>query len=128
MVPAAQELVERFGIVSHFWMDAIKSQAFVAFEDCEMSRDCKDGLEGVVWPAETGKALHVQYSTMEALKVAAEGESQRQQPKPGNPPAAAAPAPPAPAAPAAAEAVKLDEFFRKTKALPHLYYKPALPL
>lgn len=126
MVPAAKELVERFGIVNHFWMDAIKSQAYVAYEDCEMSRDCRDGLEGMVWPAETGKALSVEYSTLEALKAAAEAESQRQQSKAANPPPVAAAAPPP--APAATEAVKLDELFHKTKALPHLYYKPALPL
>lgn len=122
---AARDLVEKYGITRSFWMDTIKSHAYVHFEDCEMSRDCREALDGVVWPLETGKRLSATYSTVEEMKAVIEPEAKKTATVPTSPVASVE----VEAMPVESSSAKsLDELFHKTKALPHLYYKPAVPL
>ncbi len=72
---------------------------------------CRTSLNGVKWPAETGKQLVVTESSLDARNMAIEEESTKKTPvrEPES----------------KRLKIGLDELFLKTQIKPHLYYLPA---
>ncbi len=108
---AAKDLIAQFGTVRSFWMDSIKSFAFVEYENEMQAHKCRTSLNGVKWPAETGKQLVVTESSLDARNMAIEEESTKKTPvrEPES----------------KRLKIGLDELFLKTQIKPHLYYLPA---
>jgi len=135
-------MLQRTGTIVDFWIDRIKSTCCVQFFTVDQASETRMALDGVVWPENNPKTLHVTFSTEEQLKkyqelsgegfnkrteieakVAVEvrdwdkGKVEQEEEKEERP------------APETSEkkskAVKcLDELFRITVAGPAIYWKP----
>ncbi|KAF7721988.1 hypothetical protein EC973_003870 [Apophysomyces ossiformis] len=69
-----QEFIGKFGTVKRFWMDAIKTHCYVVYESQEEAQKAFDGIDGVVFPADTGRKLSVGGLTPEQAEVLIEQE------------------------------------------------------
>ncbi|CAJ0756575.1 8766_t:CDS:2 [Entrophospora sp. SA101] len=133
-----RELLEQYGKIVFFWMDKIKSHCYVKVISfihkynklkLEITKLAHQSLWDVVFPPETGRKLMLEFIDFEkAEELIAEEENkasntnpnsnsnsnlsnsrdiQRSERKKPN-----------------GNSVSLDSLFSKTKATPHLYYKP----
>ncbi|KAG0269221.1 hypothetical protein DFQ27_004461 [Actinomortierella ambigua] len=74
-LPQVKRMLSEFGEVEHFWMDSIKTHCYVTYQTVEMAQKAYKGVEGVVFPKETGKALEAHFiSAEDALWSSEEGE------------------------------------------------------
>ncbi|KAI8640417.1 hypothetical protein BD408DRAFT_419865 [Parasitella parasitica] len=169
IIKHVQELFGKYGTVKRFWMDSIKTHCYVTYETRLQSKDAFTKVDGIKFPADTGRVLRVgeltsdqadklieyeQNAAEKRIKVdwedmiskvkagealSSAGSSSNddgsrrfrsigigqitkqlaQAVEPINPPAAKLP--PANTKP---REISLDDLFRKTKSLPHLYYLP----
>lgn len=55
------DLLSTCGTIQGFWINSIKSLCFVHFDNSEHSKLAKDSLNGLVWPKDTGKELHISF-------------------------------------------------------------------
>ncbi|KAJ3297317.1 hypothetical protein HK104_000644 [Borealophlyctis nickersoniae] len=90
LISAVRELIEQYGEVMTFWMNKIKSHAFVTYASEAQAIAAKTAIQGLKFPAETGKNLDVEFTTKENADQSIAEEETRQQ-------RAAPPLPPAPA-------------------------------
>lgn len=125
---AAKDLVSQFGEIKSFWMNAIKSHAFVDFEESSAAQACVKTLNGLQWPAETGRPLSADFSLADAMEEAIEAdkpvdERKRKVPETPSAPVESVEQPDTVDKPIAS-AKTLDELFLKTTTKPHLYYLP----
>ncbi|KAI8062373.1 uncharacterized protein B0P05DRAFT_556695 [Gilbertella persicaria] len=58
-----QELFSKYGTIKRFWMDMIKTHCYVIYENEEEAKAANDNINGIVFPADTGKKLTVDYLT-----------------------------------------------------------------
>lgn len=116
---AARELVEAYGAVVDFWMDAVRSQCFVEYASGAEAEQCWRALDGLQWPEGTGRALVAAASDADAMRDA-RAQDRRRRASDDTAGAAADGASPAPK-----RLRSLDELFRKTATKPVLYYLPA---
>ncbi|XP_013626631.1 PREDICTED: uncharacterized protein LOC106332671 [Brassica oleracea var. oleracea] len=136
---AVQELLGKTGNVTSFWMDTIKTHCYVSYGSVEEAAATREAVYNLQWPPNGGRLLTAEFVGPEEVKAKLEAPPP-QQPKdqapsqPPPPPLAKAPPvkerhalpPPPPLVPEEQEApiVTLDDLFKKTKAIPRIYYLP----
>ncbi|KAI9482537.1 hypothetical protein BDB00DRAFT_857547 [Zychaea mexicana] len=54
-----QELINQYGTVKRFWMDAIKTHCYVIYETEKEAKDAFGGIDGIVFPRDTGRKVQV---------------------------------------------------------------------
>lgn len=113
----AKSLLETYGKVITFWMDPLRTHAFIEYDTLHAAAMCKQELDGVQWPERTGKQLSIELSSVEFMNAAMNApriggkrnvddiveSGEVSGPK---------------------ELKTLDELFCKTRTQPHLYYLP----
>ena len=107
-VPELKTVLSKYGTFDEFWIDNIKSHAYVHYSTTEEARLAKEALNGLHWPSDHSKALRVDFvSDMKAdiSSIKNDGDNPMIEDKKGK---------------------TLDELFFKTRAEPPLYYLPAL--
>ncbi|RKP16090.1 hypothetical protein ROZALSC1DRAFT_25676, partial [Rozella allomycis CSF55] len=114
----------RFGEITKFWIDGIKSRCLLSFKSANSAREAMENLNGLTWPPETGKALLVNFVADEELdsKIESKGALENKQlnkeeevtVESGTLFLSASPV------------NSLDQIFMKTSTRPHLYYKTAI--
>ncbi len=149
-----QSFLGQRGTILDFWMDHIKTHCFVTYTRSEDASLAQREIDGTVWPADTGKSLHVKFVARTAAVHAIKEEEQRSSPSvhrigydeakqsagTHEPVHTSLPATsghsstlsspngatlPSPnGATPAAPAKSLDELFKKTSAEPAVYYLP----
>lgn len=62
---SAKSLFEQHGAVKRFWMNSIKSHAFVVFESDESAARAREAVNGLKWPSKQGNQLHAEFSSEE---------------------------------------------------------------
>ncbi|KAG2240496.1 hypothetical protein Bca52824_090638 [Brassica carinata] len=142
---AVQELLGKTGNVTSFWMDTIKTHCYVSYGSVEEAAATREAVYNLQWPPNGGRLLTAEFVGPEEVKAKLEAPPP-QQPKdqaPSQPPPTALPPPPPlakappvkerhalppppPLVPEEQEApiVTLDDLFKKTKAIPRIYYLP----
>ena len=142
-----RELLSRTGTIADFWIDKIKSTALVEYTSQDEAEETLMALDGVRWPSVNPKTLEVTFSSKDILEQAKtenavppatmDRDLRKPQPERNRKRSRSrsrerhAPAKHAKqeAAAAAAEAeskpkISLDTLFRKTKAMPCIYWQP----
>ena len=142
-----RELLSRTGTIADFWIDKIKSTALVEYTSQDEAEETLMALDGVRWPSVNPKTLQVTFSSKDILEQAKtenavppatmDRDLRKSQPernrKRSRSRSRERPAPAkhakqeATAAPAEAESkpkISLDTLFRKTKAMPCIYWQP----
>lgn len=112
-----QTLLGRFGFVTTFWIDKLRTVAFAEYESVEAAELCKFQLSGLQWPTGIGKQLVVEPSNVETMNAAMNAPvvpiiDNHNTTRPAQTP------------PTTMTGTVLDQLFCKTKCLPHLYYLP----
>ncbi|CDH48797.1 hypothetical protein RO3G_06496 [Lichtheimia corymbifera JMRC:FSU:9682] len=74
IVRHVQELIGKYGTVRRFWMDAIKTHCYVIYESTEEAKAAFEGIDGIVFPRDTGKQVTVGGLTPEQAEVLIEQE------------------------------------------------------
>ncbi|XP_018451108.1 uncharacterized protein LOC108822503 [Raphanus sativus] len=147
---AVQELLGKTGNVTSFWMDSIKTHCYVSYSSVEEAAATREAVYNLQWPPNGGRLLTADFVGSEEVKAKlepspppppqAKPQPQAQAP-PSRPPATSLPPPPPlakappvierlpPPPPLVAEEqeapiVTLDDLFKKTKAIPRIYYLP----
>ncbi|KAG0181075.1 hypothetical protein DFQ28_007395 [Apophysomyces sp. BC1034] len=69
-----QEFIGKFGTVKRFWMDAIKTHCYVVYESQQEAQKAYEGINGVVFPVDTGRKLTVGGLTPEQAESLIEQE------------------------------------------------------
>jgi hypothetical protein len=105
---SVQSLLSQYGTVTTFWMDKLRTSAFVEYESIEAARLCQFHMDGLQWPLVIGKQLAVEFSSPELMNAAM------------NAPVLPDPIP----FPKNSETKTLDEIFCKTTTRPHIYFLP----
>ena len=133
-----------FDEASDFWMPQIKNLAVVVYASEAEAEAARAAVDGLQWPPDSGRTLKAHFmSVPDARRCIAAGSMMAAAPRPagGAAPGAAAAAAAAATAPGAgrgagaaagsapggggrAPAKTLDTLFRKTNALPQIYYLP----
>lgn len=114
-------LLEPFGEVKNVWLDSLKSQSFVTFDNEASAQRCLDGLQGRQFPLQTGKILAIETVSFEAMeRVKNELEKLLSTP-------AGATLIETHANNAESQSVPLEELFKRTEAEPAVYYLPNNP-
>ncbi|CAN8328657.1 unnamed protein product [Cochlearia groenlandica] len=147
---AVQELLGKTGNVTSFWMDHIKTHCYVSYASVEEAAATREAVYNLQWPANGGRLLTAEFVGSEEVKAKLEAplpspppRSQPQTQAPSRPlPTALPPPPPLAKAPPVIERlplppppplvgeeqeppiVTLDDLFKKTKAIPRIYYLP----
>uniref|UniRef100_A0A1J3JR93 Apoptotic chromatin condensation inducer in the nucleus n=1 Tax=Noccaea caerulescens TaxID=107243 RepID=A0A1J3JR93_NOCCA len=148
---AVQELLGKTGNVTSFWMDHIKTHCYVSYSSAEEAAATREAVYNLQWPPNGGRLLTAEFVGPEEVKAKleaplppppqAQAQAQAQAPSrphptalPPPPPLAKAPPvvervalpPPPPLVPEEQEPpiVTLDDLFKKTKAIPRIYYLP----
>ncbi|XP_033145306.1 apoptotic chromatin condensation inducer in the nucleus [Brassica rapa] len=140
---AVQELLGKTGNVTSFWMDTIKTHCYVSYGSVEEAAATREAVYNLQWPPNGGRLLTAEFVGPEEVKAKLEAPPQPQTQAPSHPPATALPPPPPlakappvkerhalppppPLVPEEQEApiVTLDDLFKKTKAIPRIYYLP----
>ncbi|CAA7020564.1 unnamed protein product [Microthlaspi erraticum] len=139
---AVQELLGKTGNVTSFWMDNIKTHCYVSYSSAEEAAATREAVYNLQWPPNGGRLLTAEFVGPEEVKAKLEAPlpapPQAQAPSrahptalPPPPPLAKAPValplpPPPPLVPEEQEPpiVTLDDLFKKTKAIPRIYYLP----
>ncbi|RID51098.1 hypothetical protein BRARA_H01787 [Brassica rapa] len=143
---AVQELLGKTGNVTSFWMDSIKTHCYVSYSSVEEAAATREAVYNLQWPTNGGRLLTAEFVGSEEVKAKLEppppqAKPQPQAQAPSRPPATTLPPPPPlakappvierlpPPPPLVAEEqeapiVTLDDLFKKTKAIPRIYYLP----
>ncbi|KAJ0233519.1 SAP domain-containing protein [Hirschfeldia incana] len=143
---AVQELLGKTGNVTSFWMDSIKTHCYVSYSSVEEAAATREAVYNLQWPPNGGRLLTAEFVGSEEVKAKLEPPQAKPQPQaqaPSRPPATTLPPPPPLAkAPPVVERVTLppppplvpeeqeppivtlDDLFKKTKAIPRIYYLP----
>ncbi|CAE6152168.1 unnamed protein product [Arabidopsis arenosa] len=148
---AVQELLGKTGNVTSFWMDHIKTHCYVSYPSVEEAAATREAVYNLQWPPNGGRHLIAEFVRPEEVKAKLEAplpspQPQHQPQAPQNlsrpPPTALPPPPPLAKAPPVVERlplppppplvseeqeppiVTLDDLFKKTKAIPRIYYLP----
>ncbi|ESQ53215.1 hypothetical protein EUTSA_v10024660mg [Eutrema salsugineum] len=145
---AVQELLGKTGNVVSFWMDHIKTHCYVSYSSVEEAAATREAVYNLQWPPNGGRLLTAEFVGPEEVKAKLEAPlPPPPQPQaqaisrppptalPPPPPLAKAPPvierlppppPPPPLVPEEQEPpiVTLDDLFKKTKAIPRIYYLP----
>ncbi|KAF9973843.1 Apoptotic chromatin condensation inducer in the nucleus [Actinomortierella ambigua] len=83
-LPQVKRMLSEFGEIEHFWMDSIKTHCYVTYKTVEMAQKAYDGIKGVVFPKETGKALEPHFISAEdalwSSEEAEKAQNNRQRP------------------------------------------------
>jgi len=74
---SVKELVGKYGDVKSFWMDSIKTHAFVTYTNVESAEAAFKGINGIKFPEETGKILSVEYISEEESKERIKKEDEK---------------------------------------------------
>ncbi|KAG7619012.1 putative transcription regulator SAP family [Arabidopsis thaliana] len=148
---AVQELLGKTGNVTSFWMDHIKTHCYVSYPSVEEAAATREAVYNLQWPPNGGRHLIAEFVRAEEVKEKLEAplppppqpQHQPQAQTLSRPPPTALPPPPPlakpphvverlplppppPIAPEEQEPpiVTLDDLFKKTKAIPRIYYLP----
>ncbi|KAF8098507.1 hypothetical protein N665_0264s0011 [Sinapis alba] len=146
---AVQELLGKTGNVTSFWMDNIKTHCYVSYSSVEEALATREAVYNLQWPSNGGRLLTADFVGSEEVKAKLEPplppppqpKSQPQALTPSRPQTTALPPPPTlakappvierlppppPLVPEEQEPpiVTLDDLFKKTKAIPRIYYLP----
>uniref|UniRef100_A0A1J3H4L1 Apoptotic chromatin condensation inducer in the nucleus n=1 Tax=Noccaea caerulescens TaxID=107243 RepID=A0A1J3H4L1_NOCCA len=150
---AVQELLGKTGNVTSFWMDHIKTHCYVSYSSAEEAAATREAVYNLQWPPNGGRLLTAEFVGPEEVKAKleaplppppqAQAQAQPQAQAPSRPhPTALPPPPPLTKAPPVVERVALppppplvpeeqeppivtlDDLFKKTKAIPRIYYLP----
>ncbi|XP_010437098.1 PREDICTED: pollen-specific leucine-rich repeat extensin-like protein 1 [Camelina sativa] len=147
---AVQELLGKTGNVTSFWMDQIKTHCYVSYSSVEEAAATRQAVYNLQWPPNGGRFLTAEFVGPEEVKAKLEAplpppppqaQHQPQAQGPSRPPPTALPPPPPlakppqiverlpPPPPLVSEEqeppiVTLDDLFKKTKAIPRIYYLP----
>ncbi|KAL0698558.1 hypothetical protein Bca4012_054680 [Brassica carinata] len=146
---AVQELLGKTGNVTSFWMDSIKTHCYVSYSSVEEATATREAVYNLQWPPNGGRLLTAEFVGSEEVKAKLEpplppppqAKPQPQGQAPSRPPTTALPPPPPlakappvierlppppPLVPEEQEPpiVTLDDLFKKTKAIPRIYYLP----
>jgi hypothetical protein len=122
---SVQAMLSQYGMVTAFWMDKLRTMAFVEYESIEAARLCQFHINGLQWPAVTGRQLAVEFSSPELMNAAMNApvlpdvnpasyhhhHSAQHHPQPH-------------AISKSTETKTLDDLFSKTQTRPHIYYLP----
>ncbi|KAM7253811.1 hypothetical protein ACFE04_031493 [Oxalis oulophora] len=145
---AVQEMLGKTGTVTSFWMDQIKTHCYVSYSSVEEALETRNAVYNLKWPPNGGKLLVAEFVDPEEVKMKTTPAASRtpvnmgpptpavnvgpplKQPEALTPRQQLPPPPPPPlvrerlAAPPPPEKaiVTLDDLFRKTKAVPRIYY------
>ena len=109
-VPGLKDVLSKHGTFDDFWIDNIKSHAYVHYSTTEQATTAKDALNGLHWPSDNSKALSVDFvpdmkADISSINNSGDGESAAVENKTSK---------------------TLDDLFFKTRAEPQLYYLPSL--
>ncbi|CAH8273868.1 unnamed protein product [Arabidopsis lyrata] len=150
---AVQELLGKTGNVTSFWMDHIKTHCYVSYPSVEEAAATREAVYNLQWPPNGGRHLIAEFVRPEEVKAKLEAplppppqpqhQHQPQAQTLSRPPPTALPPPPPlakpppvverlplpPPPPLVSEEqeppiVTLDDLFKKTKAIPRIYYLP----
>ncbi|CAH8369411.1 unnamed protein product [Eruca vesicaria subsp. sativa] len=147
---AVQELLGKTGNVTSFWMDSIKTHCYVSYSSVEEAAATREAVYNLQWPPNGGRLLTAEFVGSEEVKAKLEpplpppptqAKPQPQAQAPLRPPATTLPPPPPlakappviervtlppppPLVPEEPPIVTLDDLFKKTKAIPRIYYLP----
>jgi hypothetical protein len=116
---SVNELLSSFGTVITFWMDSLRTHAFVEYDTLLAAAQCKGRLDGIQWPERTGRNLSVQFSSADFMNAAMNA------PMTGRRSPVTDDALDGESLGKRESSKTLDDLFRKTRARPHIYYLPA---
>ena len=147
-----KEMLKRTGTILDFWLNRIKSKCCVQFSSKEEASETRMALNGVTWPIDNKNPLRVVFTTtenMERLKTSADEAAERlvvsngarsgiipvrdwdkdrlpgsQQKRRSASPSRGDRRSKQETPPPPVQTKSLEELFKKTKALPALYWKP----
>jgi len=74
---SVKELVGQFGEVKSFWMDTIKTHAYVTYAKVEEAEAAFKGINGIKFPEETGKILSVEFLSEDESKERIKKEEEK---------------------------------------------------
>jgi len=72
-----KELVSQYGEVKNFWMDTIKTHAYVTYTTVEAAEAAYNGINGIKFPEETGRILSVEFLSEEESKEKIKKEEEK---------------------------------------------------
>ncbi|KAK6924129.1 Acin1, RNSP1-SAP18 binding (RSB) motif [Dillenia turbinata] len=90
---AVQELLNKTGAVTSFWMDHIKTHCYVTYSSVEEATETRNAVYNLQWPPNGGRLLVAEFVDPQEVKMKVECPPQA----PAAPPSGAAVAPPGPA-------------------------------
>jgi len=123
-VMTARELLSQGKTLQGFWMDTLKSQAYVLFADLDEARLARDALDGLHWPTGGKKLSAVFVAEADARSIIDGTPAPQAARAPSAAKAAVAATSSAPEQPTKKKKRSLESLFRKTKAQPALYWLP----
>ncbi|KAF1796738.1 hypothetical protein V8B55DRAFT_1394330 [Mucor lusitanicus] len=65
IIKHVQELLSKYGTVKRFWMDSIKTHCYVTYETASQAKEAFQQVNGIKFPADTGRLLTVGELTSE---------------------------------------------------------------
>lgn len=65
IIKHVQELLAKYGTVKRFWMDSIKTHCYVTYETASQAKEAFHQVNGIKFPADTGRLLTVGELTSE---------------------------------------------------------------
>ncbi|CAO0799806.1 unnamed protein product [Mucor circinelloides] len=65
IIKHVQELLAKYGTVKRFWMDSIKTHCYVTYETASQAKEAFNQVNGIKFPADTGRVLTVGELTSE---------------------------------------------------------------
>ncbi|KAK4509480.1 uncharacterized protein ATC70_007832 [Mucor velutinosus] len=65
IIKHVQELLSKYGTVKRFWMDSIKTHCYVTYETAPQAKEACHQVNGIKFPADTGRLLTVGELTSE---------------------------------------------------------------
>ncbi|GAN08219.1 conserved hypothetical protein [Mucor ambiguus] len=65
IIKHVQELLSKYGTVKRFWMDSIKTHCYVTYETASQAKEAFNQVNGIKFPADTGRLLTVGELTSE---------------------------------------------------------------
>lgn len=109
-IPDLKDVLSKHGTFDDFWIDNIKSHAYIHYSTTEQATTARDALNGLHWPSDNSRALKVDFvpdmkADISSVNNDGDGGGAVVEDKKGK---------------------TLDELFFKTRAEPQLYYLPAL--
>jgi len=72
-LPQLKDFLAVHGEYSDFWIDKIKSNCFVKYNEVDSAINCRKLIHGKKWPSSNPKTLRVMYSTEVKMQSAKEG-------------------------------------------------------